>query len=33
MPAAAMLTEQKPPCAAKLGVPYIIAHHPVSDWL
>ncbi len=33
MPAAAMLTEQKPPWAAKLGVPYIMAHQPVSDWL
>ncbi len=27
-----MLTEQKPPWAAKLGVPNCIAHHPVSDW-
>jgi hypothetical protein len=33
MPAAAMLTEQKPPWAAKLGVPYCIAHQPVRDWL
>ena len=33
MPAAAMLTEQKPPWAAKLGVPNIMAHQPVSDWL
>ena len=28
-----MLTEQKPPCAAKLGVPNFMAHQPVSDWL
>ena len=33
MPAAAMLTEQKPPCAAKLGVPNCAAQKPVSDWL
>ena len=26
-----MLTEQKPPCAAKLGVPYCMAQKPVSD--
>ena len=32
MPAAAMLTEQKPPWAAKLGVPNWLAHQPVSDW-
>ena len=29
-PAAAMFTEQKPPCAAQLGVPYCCAHNPVS---
>jgi hypothetical protein len=28
-----MLTEQKPPCAAKFGVPNCAAHQPVSDWL
>ncbi len=28
-----MLTEQKPPWAAKLGVPNCCAHQPVSDWL
>ena len=33
MPAAAMLTEQKPPCAAKFGVPNCVAQKPVSDWL
>src|SRR5438477_8162282 len=33
MPAAAMLTEQNPPCAAKLGVPNWVAQNPVSDWL
>ena len=33
MPAAAMLTEQKPPCAAKLGVPNWVAQNPVNDWL
>ena len=34
MPPAAILTEQKPPCAAKLGVPNCCAHQPVSacDW-
>ncbi len=26
-----MLTEQKPPCAAKFGVPNCCAHQPVSD--
>ncbi len=26
-----MLTEQKPPWAAKLGVPNCLAHQPVSD--
>ena len=26
-----MLTEQKPPCAAKFGVPNFAAHQPVSD--
>jgi hypothetical protein len=31
IPAAAMLTEQKPPCAAKLGVPNCCAQKPVSD--
>ena len=33
MPAAAMLTEQNPPCAAKLGVPNCVAQKPVNDWL
>ena len=33
MPAAAMLTEQNPPCAAKFGVPNCVAQNPVSDWL
>ena len=33
MPAAAMLTEQNPPCAAKFGVPNWVAQKPVSDWL
>src|ERR671921_2985613 len=33
MPAAAMLTEQNPPCAAKLGVPNWVAQNPVNDWL
>ena len=28
-----MLTEQKPPCAAKFGVPYCCANQPVSAWL
>ena len=28
-----MLTEQNPPCAAKLGVPNCLAHQPVKDWL
>ena len=28
-----MLTEQKPPWAAWLGVPNWLAHQPVSDWL
>ena len=28
-----MLTEQKPPCAAQLGVPKLVAHRLVSDWL
>ncbi len=28
-----MLTEQNPPCAAKLGVPNCFAHQPVKDWL
>ena len=28
-----MLTEQKPPCAAKFGVPNCLAHQPVNDWL
>ena len=32
-PAAAMLTEQKPPCAAQLGVPKLVAHRLVRDWL
>jgi hypothetical protein len=32
-PAAAMLTEQKPPWAAWLGVPNWLAHQPVSAWL
>ncbi len=33
MPPAAMLTEQKPPCAAKFGVPNCCAQKPVRDWL
>ena len=33
MPAAAILTEQNPPCAAKFGVPNCVAQNPVSDWL
>src|SRR5204863_1973644 len=33
MPAAAMLTEQNPPCAAKFGVPNWVAQNPVKDWL
>src|SRR5207244_11690308 len=33
MPAAAILTEQNPPCAAKFGVPNWVAQNPVSDWL
>jgi hypothetical protein len=28
-----MLTEQKPPCAAQFGVPKLVAHRLVSDWL
>jgi hypothetical protein len=28
-----MLTEQNPPWAAKLGVPYFIAQNPVRLWL
>ncbi len=28
-----MLTEQNPPCAAKLGVPNCVAQKPVIDWL
>jgi hypothetical protein len=28
-----MFTEQKPPCAAKLGVPNCAAQKPVRDWL
>ncbi len=32
-PPAAILTEQNPPWAAKLGVPNRPAHQPVSDWL
>ena len=28
-----MLTEQKPPCAAQLGVPKLVAHRLVRDWL
>ncbi len=28
-----MLTEQKPPWAAKFGVPYCCANQPVSAWL
>src|SRR5215469_10540982 len=31
IPAAAILTEQNPPCAAKLGVPNCVAQNPVSD--
>ena len=27
-----MFTEQKPPCAAKFGVPNCAAQKPVSDW-
>src|SRR5947207_15106286 len=30
MPAAAMLTEQNPPCAANFGVPDGVAQNPVS---
>ncbi len=33
MPAAAMLTEQNPPCAAKFGVPNWAAQYPVNAWL
>ena len=33
MPAAAMLTEQNPPWAAKFGVPNCAAQYPVNDWL
>ncbi len=33
IPAAAMLTEQNPPCAAKFGVPNWVAQNPVNDWL
>ena len=33
IPAAAMLTEQNPPCAAKFGVPNWAAQYPVSAWL
>src|SRR3984893_1729289 len=33
IPAAAMLTEQNPPWAAKFGVADWVAQYPVSDWL